>query len=277
MAYRMRNGLRPGSSKRLMIGPGALYKNFNLATFDPSDENTWGELLGATKGGNEFESSLEWHQVEVDGALGTVEGMEWLIKAEAKLTTNLLEITKDNLLMKLPGFGAYNHDDNYEILKHDGSIAPTMTTNLALVGEITGKAIPVIIVLEQARCVDAFNLNLGNGKDDVVLKAEFQARFSESDPTRIPFYILYPKGGSNVAAPVASPAPGVYDGPIQVSLAAAAGVDIYYTTDGSIPTPSTGTKYTGPINIAATTTLKAIAVQGVDTSSVVSFQYTINN
>ncbi|WP_259455592.1 chitobiase/beta-hexosaminidase C-terminal domain-containing protein [Bacillus sp. PK3_68] len=274
--YQMLNGARPGSSRNLMIGPGLITKNFDLSVFKPEDRSTWGELLGATKGGNEVSVDTEWHKVDVDGALGSVEGMEWLTKAEAKLSTNILEMTPENLQLKLPAFDIASHDENYNIIRHTGSIAPTGSTTLALFGAITGKSIPVVIVLENARCTDSFNLPFGNGKDDVVLKAEFEARYAEDEMTRIPFYILYPKGGSNVLAPAASPAPGTYDAPQSVVLTATAGHDIYYTMDGSYPTPINGTKYTGPISVDATVTIKAVAVKGQDTSAPVSFAYTIN-
>lgn len=53
------------------------------------------------------------------------------------------------------------------------------------------------------------------------------------------------------------------------------GATIRYTTDGTEPTTSTGTVYTGPIGLTATTTIKAIAyANGLDASSVASATYT---
>ncbi len=55
------------------------------------------------------------------------------------------------------------------------------------------------------------------------------------------------------------------------------GVDIYYTTDGSAPSPTHGTKYTVPVVLTATpTTIKAVAVvSGFQTSEVASMAYTV--
>lgn len=274
--YEMMNGARPGSSKNLVIGPGIITRGFDPTTFDPKDRSTWGEFIGATKGGNQIDVETEWHTVEVDGALGTVEGMEWLVSANAKLSTSLLEMTPEALQMKLPAFTITSQDENYNKIHHSGSIAPTGSETIAIFGSITGKSIPVVFVLERARCTDTFQLPLGTGKDDVVLQAEFQSRYDESSMTIIPFYILYPKGGSNVIAPSATPAPGTYTGAQTVTLTAAAGLDIYYTTDGSYPTSLSGTKYTGPITVSETTTITAIAQKGADTSAPATFSYIIN-
>lgn len=51
---------------------------------------------------------------------------------------------------------------------------------------------------------------------------------------------------------------GYQSGPISVSISAAAGSTIYYTTNGSEPN-NTSTLYAGPVNLAATSSLRAIA------------------
>jgi hypothetical protein len=77
------------------------------------------------------------------------------------------------------------------------------------------------------------------------------------------------------AAPSFSPAPGSYSSAQSVTISdTTAGASIYYTTDGSTPTTSS-TLYTGPISIATTTTLEAIANNSGGSSSVASATYTI--
>jgi len=82
-----------------------------------------------------------------------------------------------------------------------------------------------------------------------------------------------------VASPSFSPAPGTYSSAQTVTLSSAtAGASIRYTTDGSTPTSSTGTLYSGPVTISATTPLKAIAYQsGLTNSPVTSGTYTIGS
>jgi hypothetical protein len=82
--------------------------------------------------------------------------------------------------------------------------------------------------------------------------------------------------GNVAALPVFNPAAGAYTGAQQVSITdATPGATIYYTTDGTTPTTSSP-KYTVPIAISASTTLKALAVAtGYLHSSVATASYTI--
>ena len=55
---------------------------------------------------------------------------------------------------------------------------------------------------------------------------------------------------------------GLYDVPFDVSISTpTAGATIYYTTDGTAPSATTGTAYLSPLNVSTTTTLRAIAVK----------------
>jgi len=77
-------------------------------------------------------------------------------------------------------------------------------------------------------------------------------------------------------APTFIPAPGTYSGVQQVTMSTkTAGATIYYTTNGSAPTTSSA-KYTGPISISATTTVKAMAVaSGLSNSTITAGTYNI--
>ena len=87
---------------------------------------------------------------------------------------------------------------------------------------------------------------------------------------------LYKKVDPNaVVEPVFQLAAGEYYGTQSVEITCATtGAEIYYTLNGTDPT-SASTKYTGAISIASTTTVKAIAVKGANSSAVVSATYTI--
>ena len=94
--------------------------------------------------------------------------------------------------------------------------------------------------------------------------------------------IDYEKAQSTVLPPVFTPAAGTYDEAQTVEIKSEARTDvirtIYYTTDGSNPKLDGGTRvaYTEPISIAATTTLKAVVLEGKEYSDVVEAKYVIN-
>jgi len=80
------------------------------------------------------------------------------------------------------------------------------------------------------------------------------------------------------AAPNFSPAAGTYTSAQTVTINSATnGASIRYTTDGSIPTETTGTLYSGSVSIGTTTTLQAIVYEpGFIDSTVTSGFYAIN-
>jgi hypothetical protein len=83
--------------------------------------------------------------------------------------------------------------------------------------------------------------------------------------------------GGTVATPAFSPAPGAYTQPITITTATS-GATIRYTTNGTTPTETNGTVYSGPVTLSSTTTLKAIAYKsGMTDSAVASGTYTVSS
>ena len=84
-------------------------------------------------------------------------------------------------------------------------------------------------------------------------------------------------GNPGVVTPQASPVAGMYTAAQSVTLTSGtSGAEIWYTTNGSTPSKTNGTKYAGAISISQTTTLKAIAVKtGMTNSGVLTAVYTI--
>jgi len=90
------------------------------------------------------------------------------------------------------------------------------------------------------------------------------------------FEVTYTPGTPpSVDAPTFSPAAGSYFTAQDVTMTTTtAGADIYYTTDNTDP-DNTSTMYTAPVNVAATTTLKAVAFDGTNYSTITTGTYTI--
>ena len=80
------------------------------------------------------------------------------------------------------------------------------------------------------------------------------------------------------ATPAFSPAAGTFSSAQTITLSdATAGAAIYYTTNGSVPTSTTGSLYSAPISVASTETINAIATAtGYSQSAVGTAAYTIN-
>jgi N-acetylneuraminic acid mutarotase len=90
----------------------------------------------------------------------------------------------------------------------------------------------------------------------------------------------YPPSASSqpgTATPAFSPAAGNYSSTQSVTISdSTAGATIYYTKNGTTPTDSSAV-YTGPITVASTETLKAIATaSGLSASGVATAAYIIN-
>ncbi|MDZ4183158.1 MAG: chitobiase/beta-hexosaminidase C-terminal domain-containing protein [Candidatus Cloacimonadaceae bacterium] len=89
-------------------------------------------------------------------------------------------------------------------------------------------------------------------------------------------------GTPTTATPVFAPNPGFFSAPVSVSISCStAGSSIFYTTDGSTPTPAS-TPYSAPFTISQTTTVKAIATAPAHNNSNIatgtySFPVTVNS
>ena len=94
------------------------------------------------------------------------------------------------------------------------------------------------------------------------------------------FTITYGSGSTTqtVATPTFSPAEGTYFEAQNVTISCAtAGAIIYYTLDGSTPTPNSAV-YSTPIVVSESTTIKAMAAMaGMNNSSIAMAEYTIQD
>jgi hypothetical protein len=114
----------------------------------------------------------------------------------------------------------------------------------------------------------------GNGTSMTIKAIAVKAGLTTSTAASASYTISYVQ---SAATPTFSPPAGTFNTAQSVTLqTATAGATIFYTTDGTDPTTLSAV-YTQPVQINATTVLKAIAVKvGQPTSTVVSGTYAIN-
>lgn len=90
----IKSGLNVDTPDRIFVDAGAVYLNYGL----PSER-----LLGATRGGNEFNLNREIRDIEVDGVRGSVKGLRRRTVCRPQVTCNLIELSLDNLLKAIAG------------------------------------------------------------------------------------------------------------------------------------------------------------------------------
>ncbi|MBO4382428.1 MAG: chitobiase/beta-hexosaminidase C-terminal domain-containing protein, partial [Bacteroidales bacterium] len=102
----------------------------------------------------------------------------------------------------------------------------------------------------------------------------FSCYASTSSQLHVAIYKYVELGNFTVATPTFSIPTGLYTTPQTVAISCATtGATILYTTDNTDPAVN-GQVYSSPLTISTTTTVKAIAVSGTDTSFMASVTYT---
>lgn len=160
--------------------------------------------------------------------------------------------------------------------EYEGNVSVTVNgVNYACDGKTTA-------ALESTEKQFEFSIAAADAKE-----GEVAIVLNQTSEKKGPLYVRkieidYEKAQSTVLPPVFTPAAGTYDEAQTVEIKSEAMTDvirtIYYTTDGSNPKLEGGTRvaYTEPITVAATTTLKAVVLEGKEYSDVVEAKYVIN-
>lgn len=187
------NGLRKETPKHLLLDSGAFFKNYDLLK---SYEQNKANLIGATQGGGSFSAVPNARNTEIDGVRGPVKGMQQIDYWDVKMTSNVKEVTAENMQIAL---GAA---DIEEIEAPEGyqKIIPKeiiedkhYLDNLTWVGTLKGAPEkPVIIMVKNAISMNGLSLTVKD-KDEAVIPITVQATYDPDESNTVPFAIYYPK------------------------------------------------------------------------------------
>ena len=184
------SGITANTPQNIMLGAGTIHKGFTFA------EGKWNfeeSLIGATSGGTKFSIVPEFMDIEVDGALVKVKGLQQKIGETATMEVNFVEMTPELLKMCVVGDTAASTDyEGYSEIKSRARIKEEdYIENLAYVGHKTDGT-PIIIIFEHAICTSGLEVE-GKNKEAGVFAGTFECVADISpEADTLPWKILYP-------------------------------------------------------------------------------------
>lgn len=178
-------GFNEKTMNHLLLDAGAVYKNFGEA-----DQ----AIIGATSGGNEFAAKAKIRQIKVDGVkAANAKGLEVIDSVTTTLKCKFLEMTEEILKTSLIANIDTATETDYDVITGKTIIEDSdYLKNVAWVGTISGSQKPVIIVIENALCLDGLQLKTEDSKDNT-LDVTLTAHADPTKPKELPYRIYYPK------------------------------------------------------------------------------------
>lgn len=186
-----RNGITKETADHFLVDAGAVYLNL-----DEPDER----LLGATSGGNTFTLEQEFRQPEIDGSPGPLKGTRRIISVNAILEINLIELTKENLMMALAGADSTASPDDsaatHDVIRRTRNItAADYIKNVALIGTVSGSDEPAIFMIYNGLHDD--NLELGSqDQNEGILTLTIKGHFEPEAMDQEPWEIRWPRNNN---------------------------------------------------------------------------------
>lgn len=187
-------------------------------------------------------------------------------------------LTKDGISIAIGASGGdFSRTDNYRIYK-DQNLTISSTA-----GNITKISFTCSIDKDDKNKGGAKNLTTSTGTytpssdnltgvwEGTSSSVVFKATPKQFRATKIE--VTYAASGDFLAAPTISGTTDFTES-ATVTITAAEGATIYYTTNGQDPDDREGTEYTAPFTISETTTVKAIAYKGDLVSSIATQEFT---
>ena len=192
---RNKTGLTENTKKRLLLGAGAIFKNFVIGV--DTYETAKSKIIAATQGGNTFEATPNTHNIQIDGILGVAADLDVIDSWSVSLECNFIEASVEVLRRALGASVVDTESDNaYDIIKGDTEFkAADYLENVTYIGTISGSTTPVIIQVKNAINLGGLSVNTTDDKEGVIT-VKFEGRYTIENQENPPFEIYYPKGAN---------------------------------------------------------------------------------
>lgn len=185
------HGVTTETMKNLLLDAGKIVINY----LETGERN-----LGSTLGGNTFDVTAEIRDIRPDGAKGKIKGGRRIVDVAVTLTVNMFEMTKENLLLALPGATSVSvpavpgppaapaHD---KISRNKNLSDTDYVKNITYIGTISGKNDPVVIQIFNAMNDGSFSVG-AEDKNEASTELTFSGHFDPAAMEAEPWAIRYP-------------------------------------------------------------------------------------
>lgn len=191
--------LRSETFENLQLNAGIFIKNLDygsttdaaaLKTAIQTAITTGTNILGATRGGGSFTVTREIREPEADGKRYSFKGGKFVDNADAQLSTTLIEITPENLVLALGGATATKTGKKTTIKMHTAIRDTDYINTLTWFGDLADGRL-VAITLKNALNTADLTLTFTD-KGEATLPIELHAhQASVADYDEAPFEIVF--------------------------------------------------------------------------------------
>lgn len=191
--------LRSETFENLQLNAGIFLKNLDyssiadasaLKTAIASAVTAGTTILGATRGGGTFVVTREIREPEVDGKRYSFVGGKFVDSCDARLTTTLVEVTANNVVLALGGATATTSGKKTTIVMNTAIADADYVGNICWVGDLADRRM-VLICLKNALNTADFSLTFTD-KGEGTLGVELHAHQAEVDDyDTAPFEVVF--------------------------------------------------------------------------------------
>ncbi len=189
------SGFTKSTQEHLLLNAGAYFKNYEVEKDTYDTAVAAGKLLGATRGGGQFNAVPTVRQIQVDGVSGRAKGMEVIDDWDVSLQANVLEIKKETIVASLiaskvedASVQGYEKITAKQVIELNDYI-----DNVTWIGTVSGSDLPVIIVVKNTLNTGGLQMKTED-KNESVLSMQFYGHYEQGELDEPPFEIYYPKG-----------------------------------------------------------------------------------